>query len=58
MQALRGPLVLIAVGILFAVQQAGALSFERTWPLLLILVGVVKLVERMLMGPRQGRRWQ
>ena len=45
-QAIRGPIVLIAIGILFAVHQAGVLPFSRTWPLLIIVVGVMKLIER------------
>jgi len=50
-QALRGPILLITLGILFAVHQAGVLSFSRTWPLLLIVVGVMKLLERMAVPP-------
>lgn len=45
-QAIRGPIVLIAIGALFAVHQAGILAFSRTWPLLIIVVGVMKLIER------------
>ena len=45
-QAIRGPIVLIAIGTLFAVHQAGILPFSRTWPLLIIVVGVMKLIER------------
>jgi hypothetical protein len=46
-QAIRGPILLIAVGILFALHQAGTLSFWRSWPLLIIVIGVIKLVERL-----------
>jgi hypothetical protein len=46
-QAIRGPVLLITVGILFAIHQAGVLPFYRTWPLLLIVVGVMKLIERL-----------
>lgn len=45
-QAIRGPIVLIVIGVLFAVHQAGVLPFSRTWPLLIIVVGVMKLIER------------
>lgn len=51
MQAIRGPLVLITVGVLFAMHQAGIVHFERTWPLILIVVGLVKLVERLVSQP-------
>ncbi len=50
-QAARGPILLITIGILFALQQAGVLSFSRSWPLLIIAVGVMKLIERVLAGP-------
>lgn len=45
-QALRGPILLITIGILFAVHQAGGLPIHRTWPLIIIVVGVMKLLER------------
>ncbi len=50
-QAARGPVLLIIVGILFALQQAGILPVWRSWPLLIIAIGVMKLIERMLGGP-------
>lgn len=53
-QAARGPVLLITVGILFAMHQAGTLSFGRSWPLLIIVLGVMKLIERVLAPvPRQ-----
>ncbi|HEY3457600.1 MAG TPA: DUF5668 domain-containing protein [Bryobacteraceae bacterium] len=51
-QAIRGPIVLIAIGVLFAVHQAGILPFSRTWPLLIIVFGVMKLIERWNAPPR------
>ena len=51
-QAARGPVLLITVGALAAVHQAGILSFWRSWPLLLIVVGVMKLLERVANPPR------
>jgi hypothetical protein len=50
-QAIRGPVVLMTVGILFALHQSGTISFARTWPLIIIVVGLVKLMERMLTVP-------
>jgi len=50
-QAIRGPILLMAVGILFAMQQGGVLPFSRTWPLLIIIIGLVKLIERMFIRP-------
>jgi hypothetical protein len=52
-QAIRGPILLITVGILFAIHQAGVLPFSRTWPLVLIVVGVMKLIERMFVQQQQ-----
>lgn len=46
-QAIRGPILLITIGILFAVHQAGILPFSRTWPLIIIVIGLMKLFERM-----------
>ncbi len=48
-QAIRGPILLITIGILFAIHQAGILPFSRTWPLLIIVIGVMKLLERMVL---------
>jgi hypothetical protein len=46
-QAIRGPILLITIGVLFAVHQAGIISFARTWPLIIIVIGLMKLIERM-----------
>jgi hypothetical protein len=56
-QAIRGPILLITLGVLFAIHQAGILPFSRTWPLVLIVVGVMKLIERLFVQrrpPQQG----
>ena len=47
LQAIRGPILLITIGILFAIHQAGILPFSRTWPLIIIVIGLMKLFERM-----------
>lgn len=49
-QAIRGPVLLITLGALFAIHQAGILSFSRTWPLIIIMIGIMKLIERMVAG--------
>lgn len=46
-QAIRGPILLITIGVLFAMHQAGVLHFSRTWPLIIIVIGVLKLIERL-----------
>lgn len=51
LQAVRGPILLITIGVLFAIQQAGVMPFTHTWPLILIVIGVMKLLERMAAPP-------
>lgn len=48
-QAIRGPILLITLGILFAVQQAGRIPISQTWPLFIIVIGVMKLIERLVL---------
>jgi hypothetical protein len=43
---LRGPAFLILIGITALLNQWGVLSFGRSWPLYLILAGVIGLAER------------
>ena len=47
-RAIRGPLLLITVGSLFAMDYFYGLPFHRTWPMLLIVFGVLKLLEEKL----------
>lgn len=46
MCALRGPIMLITVGTLFAVDHFGPYGIARTWPVILIVLGLLKLAER------------
>jgi hypothetical protein len=50
-RAVRGPLVLITLGILFLIDQSGGVSFGRTWPILFIAYGALKLAERLVAPP-------
>jgi hypothetical protein len=43
---LRGPAFLIMVGITALLDQWGVLRFSRSWPLYLILAGILGLAER------------
>ena len=54
MCAIRGPIMLITVGALFAVDHFGPYSIWRTWPVLLIVLGLLKLAERANTGPAAG----
>ncbi|HOK44628.1 MAG TPA: hypothetical protein PLA43_14855 [Bryobacteraceae bacterium] len=47
-RALRGPLLLMILGTLFAVDYFGPYPFYRTWPVLLIAYGVLWLLERVI----------
>jgi hypothetical protein len=49
--------MLIALGVLFLIDQAGGLSFHRSWPMLLVLYGVLKLAERLI-APPPPAPWQ
>ena len=51
LRALRGPLTLILIGTLFVIDHAGMLSFTKTWPIIIIFLGVIRL------GERFGIRW-
>jgi hypothetical protein len=45
-QAIRGPIMLIVLGALVAIDYAGIYGFWRTWPILIIVFGLLKLLER------------
>lgn len=45
-QAIRGPVMLITLGSLVAIDYAGIYGFWRTWPILVIVFGILKLAER------------
>jgi hypothetical protein len=44
--AIRGPVMLITLGVLLSIDHFGTVSFARTWPVLLIVFGIFKLAER------------
>jgi hypothetical protein len=47
LRAVRGPILLVTLGTLFLIDYAGGVSFGRTWPLLLIVFGLLKLGEHL-----------
>ena len=49
-QAARGPLMLITLGALIVIDYHTHFKFNQTWPVLIILFGILKLMERMA-GP-------
>jgi hypothetical protein len=48
MRAIRGPITLITVGVLFALNNFTQYSFDRTWPVLLIVFGLLSLMKRSM----------
>jgi hypothetical protein len=50
-QAIRGPIMLITLGALVAIDYAGIYGFWRTWPILIIVFGLLKLLERASAKP-------
>jgi fatty acid desaturase len=50
-QAIRGPIMLMALGTLVAMDYFGVYGFGRTWPVLIILFGLLKLLEKVVARP-------
>ena len=44
MRSITGPVILITVGVLFTVDRFTGFSFGQTWPILLIVIGLLKLL--------------
>ncbi|MFB3917549.1 MAG: LiaI-LiaF-like domain-containing protein [Terriglobales bacterium] len=51
-QGLMAPVVLVTLGTLFLLDQVTRLAFERWWPMLLVAIGVVIILQRS--GPMEG----
>jgi hypothetical protein len=47
---LMGPAVLITLGVLFLLDSVGRVGFHRTWPAILLVIGVVKLMQSNATG--------
>ncbi len=50
LRAIRGPIMLITVGTLFALDHMTEFSIARTWPAILIVLGLLRLGDRFV-GP-------
>jgi len=44
-RAVRGPVLLIVLGVLFALGEFTSYGFGQTWPVLLIVLGLLKFLE-------------
>jgi cell wall-active antibiotic response 4TMS protein YvqF len=53
MQAIRGPIMMITIGVLFALNQTTEFTFGKTWPAILIVLGLLSLGDRFS-GPKSG----
>ncbi len=59
-RGMSGPVILVTLGVLFLIQSFDGPDFGRTWPVLLLAAGLVKLLERRPPGipmeppPNQG----
>jgi hypothetical protein len=53
MHAIRGPIMMITLGVLFALNQMTEFTFGKTWPALLIVLGILSLGDHFS-GPRSG----
>ena len=49
--AIRGPITLITLGTLFAINNFMGIGFEKTWPVLLIVFGLLSLLRRSVEPP-------
>ena len=54
LRAIRGPVTLITIGGLFALDHLTPYSIDRTWPVLLIVFGVMSLLCRSTRGMHEG----
>ncbi len=44
LRAIKGPVIMITIGVLFAADRFTDYHFGQTWPILLIVIGVLQLV--------------
>ena len=45
MAGMMGPAVLITLGTLFLIGEFSSFEFHRSWPILLLVIGIVKLLQ-------------
>jgi hypothetical protein len=46
------PILLMVTGVLFLTEYSGGQDFRRTWPILVIVFGLLKVVERLFAPAR------
>ena len=56
-RGIMGPAILITIGVLFLVGQFhGEYGFGRTWPVILLVIGAIKLAEAASAGEGHGKQ--
>ncbi len=45
LNGVMGPVILITLGVLILLGQTGMAEFNRTWPVLLIVIGAIKILQ-------------
>ena len=56
MRAIRGPIMLITIGTLFALDHMTQFAIWRTWPAILIVLGLLSLGDRFSTPKEVARR--
>jgi hypothetical protein len=51
MRGMIGPVVLVTIGLLSLIEDMGGPRWHRTWPILLLAIGITKLLERHVPPP-------
>ena len=54
-RAVRGPIILITVGVLFALNNFTPYGFIQTWPVLLIVIGLLSFLGKGIGSGRSSR---
>src|ERR1700757_1734169 len=45
LNGVMGPVILIPLGVLILLSQTGMAQFDRTWPVILIVIGAIKILQ-------------
>ena len=56
-RGLMGPAVLVTLGLLFLLGNMTDYSFDRTWPILLIVIGAVNVARYVMPNHRTYQSW-
>jgi hypothetical protein len=51
---LMGPAIITTIGILFLLAELDVAAFHRTWPIILLVIGAVKLLQSSVAGAGPG----